>query len=378
MGLESLLASTLRFPRLPFSTPPADARMILANSSPTSPLPDAEAAKMAASNFTTAHRTTATTATTTSSTHETNGDRANYSIASSAKRSGVLMNAPSGSVASGQALDELLPRWNNGRVSDVDRQRPSLYHEADKSTVASSSSSSTGSNSSAAGSSSRRRPASAIYTRHIPNLPSPNVLHYVPVSVHPSSTHVPLFTSWHQITRVAGGWDQAWSEEKQRRYLEGVQSSDWQLGLIGYWSDSERALGEPWGYIEIYWAKVSGLCARKSVRIIVCLSPFSCPSLTLSDFSAPLHRKDSNLTPFYDFPEHTMGLHALVGEQRFRGPDRVRAWMTSAVEVSQSQLVAILGIGQSDNDVHLLQRYDHLPSSSDDVPASAEVRIGRL
>lgn len=260
MGLESLLASTLRFPRLPFSTPPADARMILANSSPTSPLPDAEAAKMAASSFSTAHRTTATTATTTSSTHETNGDRANYSIASSAKRSGVLMNAPSGSVASGQALDELLPRWNNGRVSDADRQRPSLYHEAGKSIVATSSSSSCG-----AGSSSRR-PASAIYTRHIPNLPSPTVLHYVPVSVHPASSHVALFTSWHQIPRVTGGWDQAWSEEKQRRYLEGVQSSDWQLGLIGYWSDSEQELGDPWGYIEIYWAKVSELCARRSVR----------------------------------------------------------------------------------------------------------------
>lgn len=58
------------------------------------------------------------------------------------------------------------------------------------------------------------------------------------------------------------GWKQAWEEDKQREYLAGVQSKDDQLGLIGYWSDSEEDLGEPWGYVEIYWAKVSRAAPR--------------------------------------------------------------------------------------------------------------------
>lgn len=39
------------------------------------------------------------------------------------------------------------------------------------------------------------------------------------------------------------------------------------------------------------------------------------------------------MQPFYDFPDYTMGLHALVGEEAFRGPSRVRAWMSSAVQM---------------------------------------------
>jgi hypothetical protein len=71
------------------------------------------------------------------------------------------------------------------------------------------------------------------------------------------SDHLKLFTRWQKDDRVSAWWNQAWSEEEQRKFLTEVQGKDDTLGLIGYWSDSEEELGEPWGYVELYWAKVS-------------------------------------------------------------------------------------------------------------------------
>ncbi|PWN23801.1 hypothetical protein BCV69DRAFT_296114 [Microstroma glucosiphilum] len=180
-------------------------------------------------------------------------------------------------IASTAVIDELLPHWRKSREQDPSA-RPSLYHDASQPTK------------------------SPLFSRRIDWLPSPNVLHYVPISLSPeiaasgsSSSHLKLFTRWQSDERVSAWWNQAWSEEEQRKFLAEVQDKDDSLGLVGYWSDSIEELGEPWGYVELYWAKTS------SIR------------------------------DFYDYPQFTLGFHALVGENRFRGPDRVRAWMGSAV-----------------------------------------------
>lgn len=133
-------------------------------------------------------------------------------------------------VASASSLAQIFPRHH----AVTERVRPSLYHDCHE------------------GSGPR-----SLFTRKIPWLPAPNVLHYVPASLAPNSPHLEAFTRWQQTPRVANGWDQAWSIDKQRQYLQRIQQSDSSLGLIGYWSDSGESLGEMWGYIEIYWAKVS-------------------------------------------------------------------------------------------------------------------------
>lgn len=153
---------------------------------------------------------------------------------------GRLPSTSQGHLASAAVIDELLPRWRKSREQDI-TARPSLYHDASL------------------------PPKSPLFSRRIDWLPSPNVLHYVPVSLsaqspsaNSQSDHLELFTRWQSDERVSAWWNQAWSEGEQRKFLTEVQGKDDTLGLIGYWSDSEEELGEPWGYVELYWAKVSG------------------------------------------------------------------------------------------------------------------------
>ena len=45
------------------------------------------------------------------------------------------------------------------------------------------------------------------------------------------------------------------------------------------------------------------------------------------------YAKESSLRGFYDLHDFDRGFHALVGEERFRGPHRVRAWMGSVIHL---------------------------------------------
>lgn len=102
---------------------------------------------------------------------------------------------------------------------------------------------------------------------------------------------VKLFTKWQNSDRVNEGWRQKGSEADHKRYLEQVEESEGTIGLIGKWD------GQPWGYLEIYWAK------------------------------------ESNIGPFYNAGDYDRGFHALVGEEKFRGPHRVRTWMGSVIHM---------------------------------------------
>lgn len=127
-----------------------------------------------------------------------------------------------------------------------------------------------------------------VYTRHILELGQ--TLTFEPVSSE-DAEFVRLFTKWQNDERVANGWRQKGGEEIQKRYLQSIESNPSTIGLVGKWD------GEPWGYVEVYWAK------------------------------------ESNIGRFYNAEDYDRGFHALVGEQHFRGPHRVRSWMGSLIHM---------------------------------------------
>lgn len=102
-----------------------------------------------------------------------------------------------------------------------------------------------------------------------------------------SAQDVDLIHRWHASDRVSAGWRQNLSRNDHAKYLETIEKSSDQMALIGEWD------GDPWGYVEVYWSKES-----------------------------PLHA-------YYPAGDYDRGFHILVGEDKYRGPARVRSWMGS-------------------------------------------------
>lgn len=127
-----------------------------------------------------------------------------------------------------------------------------------------------------------------IYARYIPQLGQTLTYRFASTS---RKSDVDLLHRWHATDRVNTGWRQNMSWEDHRAYLEGIEKSSDQFALIGEWD------GEPWGYVEVYWAK------------------------------------ESVLHNYYSAGDYDRGYHILVGEERFRGPHRVRSWMGSLVHL---------------------------------------------
>ena len=130
--------------------------------------------------------------------------------------------------------------------------------------------------------------AGPIYSRFIPALNSHLTFR---VASSTNAKDVDLLTAWHATDRVNEGWRQRLSREDQLAGMQQGEKNAYAIGLIGEWD------GEPWGYVEIYYAK------------------------------------HSNLNDFYTAGQHDRGFHALVGDERFRGPHRVRSWMGSVVHL---------------------------------------------
>ncbi|SPO19640.1 uncharacterized protein UTRI_00026_B [Ustilago trichophora] len=130
--------------------------------------------------------------------------------------------------------------------------------------------------------------AGPIYSRFIAGLNSHLTFR---VASSTNSKDVDLLTAWHATDRVNEGWRQRLSREEQLAGMQSGEKNQYAIGLIGEWD------GEPWGYVEIYYSK------------------------------------HSNLKDFYNAGQHDRGFHALVGDERFRGPHRVRSWMGSVVHL---------------------------------------------
>lgn len=127
-----------------------------------------------------------------------------------------------------------------------------------------------------------------LYRRYIPELQQTLTLRLARSS---SDFDVDLVYRWHASERVNTGWRQNMPRDEHRKYLEAQEASPNGAALIGEWDD------EPFGYLEVYDAK------------------------------------PSNLREFYNADDFDRGFHALVGEERFRGPHRVRSWMGAVIHL---------------------------------------------
>ncbi|WFD25446.1 hypothetical protein MNAN1_000406 [Malassezia nana] len=130
--------------------------------------------------------------------------------------------------------------------------------------------------------------AAPVYRRYVPDLQQTLTFR---VARSDSDADVDLLHRWHATERVCTGWRQDLPREQHKAYLAAQEASSDSIALIGEWD------GEPFGYVEIYYAK------------------------------------ESNLRGFYDVGDYDRGFHALVGEERFRGPHRVRTWMGSVIHM---------------------------------------------
>lgn len=95
---------------------------------------------------------------------------------------------------------------------------------------------------------------------------------------------------WMNEPRVSNFWGEAGPIAHQEAMLKNALRSKSSLPLIGCWD------GKPFGYFEIYWVKEDALGR-------------------LLD----------------DVGNYDRGVHCLVGEQEFRGPHRVKIWLSSLV-----------------------------------------------
>lgn len=93
------------------------------------------------------------------------------------------------------------------------------------------------------------------------------------------------FSRWQNDPRVAAFWEMSGSVAEHRDYLEKLLADPKTQPLIGCFDD------QPFGYFEAYWAK------------------------------------EDRIAPYYAVDDYDRGVHMLVGEQRFRGPHRIAAWL---------------------------------------------------
>ena len=99
------------------------------------------------------------------------------------------------------------------------------------------------------------------------------------------TVHLGCFHAWMNTPRVAAFWELTGTPEEHAAYLRRQLENPAVEPLIGYFD------ADPFGYFEAYWAQ------------------------------------HDRIAPHYDVAEHDRGIHMLVGEERYRGPARVQAWL---------------------------------------------------
>ena len=112
----------------------------------------------------------------------------------------------------------------------------------------------------------------------------------VNLSVKPSD--VDLLHEWMNNPRVSRMWGVQGPREVQEKFLTTALNDKHSFPVIGCWD------GKPFGYFEIYWVKEDRLGRFVTGR---------------------------------ESSHYDRGIHALVGEQEFRGPNRVPVWLSALV-----------------------------------------------
>jgi N5-hydroxyornithine acetyltransferase len=105
------------------------------------------------------------------------------------------------------------------------------------------------------------------------------------------SSDLDLLHKWMNDPRVNRAWGEAGPKERQKKFLEDSLSSRHSFPAFGCWD------GKPFGYFEIYWVKEDKLGRLLGGGL----------------------------------DNHCRGLHVLVGDNEFRGPHRVKVWLSSLV-----------------------------------------------
>ena len=104
-------------------------------------------------------------------------------------------------------------------------------------------------------------------------------------------TDIQLLSKWMNNPRVSAAWGEQGPTSHQENFLKTMLTNEHSFPAIGMWD------GKPFGYFELYWAKEDTLGKLLGDRI--------------GDFDR--------------------GIHALVGEEEFRGKHRVMCWLSSLV-----------------------------------------------
>jgi len=125
------------------------------------------------------------------------------------------------------------------------------------------------------------QPGGEVYRRR-----DPRIDRVFRLRVADASKDLERFIEWMHRPRVAEFWEKAWSREALSEVLAQRLAEPQSLPLIGEFD------GEPFGYFECYWAA------------------------------------EDRLAPYYAWAPFDRGLHLAVGEERWRGPEFVAAWLT--------------------------------------------------
>jgi hypothetical protein len=105
-------------------------------------------------------------------------------------------------------------------------------------------------------------------------------------------TDLEYLHKWMNSPRVSKYWGEDGAEAHQEQFLKNSLRSRHSFPVIGLWD------GKPFGYFEIYWVKEDPLGRRLG-----------------------------------DVGNYDRGLHCLVGEEEFRGPHRVKVWLSALVHL---------------------------------------------
>jgi RimJ/RimL family protein N-acetyltransferase len=148
-------------------------------------------------------------------------------------------------------------------------------------------------------------PGTVLYTRYFEHLQSTLTLEVAHLD-----KHLEYFHEWMNNPRVVKFWKEAGSKESHRRYLTKMTQTNSTIPVIGSFD------GTPFAYFEVYWAFAD------------------------------------NVGKYYPSSQFDRGIHFLVGDERFRGPHRVHAWMTALCDFIQSddaRTTRIVSEPRSDN-----------------------------
>lgn len=141
----------------------------------------------------------------------------------------------------------------------------------------------------------RRRPARSLYRRHVPELNEIVSFRMVRVD------DVETVNRWMNTPRVAEFWGEGGPVRATADFLCKNLQKMHSFPVIGSWEEvaskdgqvAGTGIEQPFGYFEVYWVK------------------------------------EDLLGQYCDAQDWERGLHVLVGEDRFRGPRRVKAWLGS-------------------------------------------------